>query len=1569
MTVVGASTTATGAVVEDSAATASATDSDQATGTIAFTDVDLADSHAASFAAAPANTTSLGAFALGTVNEAANAAGGTVGWTYTINEAAAQYLAAGQVATEVYTVTLNDGNGSTTTQDVTVTITGTNDAPVLTAITAKTYNDTPNDDSFAAHNGTLSATDVDATDTLSYSIDGDAGDITLAGFNRSISSTYGKLYLNSVTGAYRFVPDDAQIEGLKTGTNVSFTMRVTDSSGAANNTDAKTFMVNLNGVNDIANITVTPSGDYNVTEAGAAGAGDPTASGDLDVSDRDFADVGFSTPAPAALQGVYGTFTFNAATGAWSYTLNNLDPDTEALGSTDNVTDTLTVLSADGTDSETITVHIAGANDNLAPDAVNDNFAASEAAIETATILSRLQVGNVITNNDSDPNGDALTVASITIPIVTESDAQLIVTSVTGQTAGGGEIARYQILTTTGTAILAVSTNGAVTMWSTAGDAFRGLGVGESASIGFNYTISDGHGGSDTATTTITVNGTNDVPTATSNTFATTEDAVQAATSVGTAVIAGNLLTAGSPDSDPDGDSLTVTAISSVALNETDAELSVSSITAVSAEPGEASRYQIVTNSGTALFAVYANGEVRVWTTAGDPFAGLGVGETASIDLVYTISDGHGGTSSANGSVTIAGNNDAPAGDPTAADLVLTSAGNNKAFVIPEWALVANDFDPDSLNIDVQAGSVINASSGTTAHTPGTGNAGFVTFTDDALAAGSFQYQATDGTTVGTLATVTINNLGSTGNNITGTNANEIMIGTDNKDNFTGAGGNDIIIGAAGGGTYIGGTGSDIIQYREGANNGSQTVIHGDSGSAAAGTDSDTLKIIETTSKATNLSIAANQAVGVNFTTITGFENIDASLSSGVMTLTGSTGSNRLIGGSAGDTITGGVGADTMTGNGGADTFIIATGQSLATVGGSGDAGTLTGYDVISDFSGAADFLDLDGSPIVATGSNVNGADSTLTVVGATVKSHTISNGIITFDDSDSYAAALSLNGLDASRVAAAVQYLKANDIGNAGATVAFNATINGVAHTYVYQQIATTPNGANDILVDLVGVTLTSGGTSLQTLINNTHIKPAGVAGTPINLALTDPSSDPNDVITVAVSGMPEGWSLAGGTRGADGTWAIQTHDVTSLSVVSPEGYAGALVLTVVETWTGTDGNSGAKIVSDNVEAFAIGAPIFAWSGDDTLTGSDAADLFVFSQPIGDDTVHAFDTAADTIDLIGYGGFGSFADVLAHTTDDAAGNARLELADGQSITFMDVHTADLTASNFVFNVQPVMSNASAITLGDGSLLPMSGMLENSGTITLQGHGTATQLQIIQQGLTLTGGGSLTMSDSANNEISGPLSSVILTNVDNTISGAGQLGAGSLTLINEGTIVANGVNALVIDTGSNTIVNTGTLSATGAGGLIVSSGLDNEGNLIAHDSSVTVHSSVLGNGTITLEGHSSVTVGGAIENAIVFTAGASGTLGIGDGEHVSGSIAGFDGDDVVDFLNTFFDENSSVSYQSDADSLGGTVTVSDGVHSSSIHLVGSYEANLFHVSADSDYSILLTYGAQSPIGG
>ena len=71
--------------------------------------------------------------------------------------------------------------------------------------------------------------------------------------------------------------------------------------------------------------------------------------------------------------------------------------------------------------------------------------------------------------------------------------------------------------------------------------------------------------------------------------------------------------------------------------------------------------------------------------------------------------------------------------------------------------------------------------------------------------------------------------------------------------------------------------------------------------------------------------------------------------------------------------------------------------------------------------------------------------------------------------------------------MAAAVDYLQHNDLGNPGATVAFTATIGTTPHTFIYEQVGDTPNSANDILVDLQGVTLTN----LSQLITNGQIDP----------------------------------------------------------------------------------------------------------------------------------------------------------------------------------------------------------------------------------------------------------------------------------------------------------------------------------------------------------------------------------------------------------------------------------------------------------------------------------------------
>src|SRR4029079_15571207 len=172
---------------------------------------------------------------------------------------------------------------------------------------------------------------------------------------------------------------------------------------------------------------------------------------------------------------------------------------------------------------------------------------------------------------------------------------------------------------------------------------------------------------------------------------------------------------------------------------------------------------------------------------------------------------------------------------------------------------------------------------------------------------------------------------------------------------------------------------------------------------------------------------------------------------------------------------------------------------------------------------------------------------------------------------------------------------------------------------------------------------------------------------------------------------------------------------------------------------------------------------------------------------------------------------------------NDAAGNAVITLADGQSITLNGVDASSLTASDFVFDQTPITENAGAMTIGDGAVLPLSGIIDNTGTISLNSTGSETDLELIEQGITLQGHGQVVLSDSSDNFIFGTVSNVTLTNVDNTISGAGHLGAGGMVLVNEGTSLSTGTNVLDIDTGTNAVTNTGTLEATGTGGLVIHS--------------------------------------------------------------------------------------------------------------------------------------------------
>jgi VCBS repeat-containing protein len=120
-----------GAVTEGNGTPAALTDG----GTIAFSDVDLTDTHNASAAfTSSSHSSQLGALSASvTTDTTGSGAGGVVTWSYSVNDSAVQFLGVGDSITETYTVTLTDGEtGGTVTRDVVVTITGTNDAPAVT---------------------------------------------------------------------------------------------------------------------------------------------------------------------------------------------------------------------------------------------------------------------------------------------------------------------------------------------------------------------------------------------------------------------------------------------------------------------------------------------------------------------------------------------------------------------------------------------------------------------------------------------------------------------------------------------------------------------------------------------------------------------------------------------------------------------------------------------------------------------------------------------------------------------------------------------------------------------------------------------------------------------------------------------------------------------------------------------------------------------------------------------------------------------------------------------------------------------------------------------------------------------------------------------------------------------------------------------------------------------------------------------------------------------------------------------------------------------------------------------
>ena len=263
-----------------------------------------------------------------------------------------------------FTLAVSDGSASAT-QTLTTSISGADDAPSLAALSGFSFNDSAADDSFSNATGTATGTERDAADTLVYSISGGSADNGLAGYDVARAGTYGKLYLNSASGAYAYVPDDSAIEALKSSTSESFTLAVTDGNTSA----SQTLTASINGVEDTPSLATLSGFTFTDTSANDSFS---NATGTAAGSERDSGDtLAYSITGGSADNGLagydlartgtYGKLYLNSSNGNYAYV-----PDDSAIeGTKTGVTEdfTLSVTDGIGTATQTLTASIAGVND------------------------------------------------------------------------------------------------------------------------------------------------------------------------------------------------------------------------------------------------------------------------------------------------------------------------------------------------------------------------------------------------------------------------------------------------------------------------------------------------------------------------------------------------------------------------------------------------------------------------------------------------------------------------------------------------------------------------------------------------------------------------------------------------------------------------------------------------------------------------------------------------------------------------------------------------------------------------------------------------------------------------------------------------------------------------------------------------------------------------------------------------------------------------------------------------------------------------------------------------------
>jgi VCBS repeat-containing protein len=178
------------------------------------------------------------------ITGAGSALGATIvtdGGSITYNSGSAlQWLAAGQVATDTISYTVEDLGGLTATTTVTVTVTGENDAPTLVAADLRVQVAEDNEGGTHTDQGTIFFHDVDAIDTHTASVVAQGGSY-LGQFSFEVDQ-------GADTVGWQFSVDDSALDHLDEGETLTQFYDLTLSDGIASVT--QTVEITLTGADD-----------------------------------------------------------------------------------------------------------------------------------------------------------------------------------------------------------------------------------------------------------------------------------------------------------------------------------------------------------------------------------------------------------------------------------------------------------------------------------------------------------------------------------------------------------------------------------------------------------------------------------------------------------------------------------------------------------------------------------------------------------------------------------------------------------------------------------------------------------------------------------------------------------------------------------------------------------------------------------------------------------------------------------------------------------------------------------------------------------------------------------------------------------------------------------------------------------------------------------------------------------------------------------------------------------------------------------------------------------------------